>query len=89
VRNARQRLLALRPRHDPLFRPYRFRCGLQGPRAGRVGWLRRGGDMTTRWFILSAIGRSASLVSELAQLVLDSDANLEDSRMWSSAPTSR
>ena len=45
--------------------------------------------MTTRWFILSAIGRSASLVSELAQLVLDSDANLEDSRMWSSAPTSR
>ena len=38
--------------------------------------------MTTRWFILSAIGRDRpGLVSELARLVLDSDANLEDSRM--------
>jgi glycine cleavage system transcriptional repressor len=36
----------------------------------------------TRWFILSAIGRDRpGLVSELAQLVLDCDANLEDSRM--------
>ena len=36
----------------------------------------------TRWFILSAIGRDRpGLVSELARLVLDSDANLEDSRM--------
>ena len=35
-----------------------------------------------RWFILSAIGRDRpGLVSELARLVLDSDANLEDSRM--------
>jgi len=35
-----------------------------------------------RWFILSAIGRDRpGLVSELAQLVLDADANLEDSRM--------
>jgi glycine cleavage system transcriptional repressor len=38
--------------------------------------------MTTRWFILSAIGRDRpGLVSELARLVLDCDANLEDSRM--------
>jgi glycine cleavage system transcriptional repressor len=38
--------------------------------------------MTTRWFILSAIGRDRpGLVSELAKLVLDADANLEDSRM--------
>jgi glycine cleavage system transcriptional repressor len=36
----------------------------------------------TRWFILSAIGRDRpGLVSELARLVLESDANLEDSRM--------
>jgi glycine cleavage system transcriptional repressor len=36
----------------------------------------------TRWYILSAIGRDRpGLVSELAQLVLDSEANLEDSRM--------
>ena len=36
----------------------------------------------TRWFILSAIGRDRpGLVSELARLVLDADANLEDSRM--------
>jgi glycine cleavage system transcriptional repressor len=36
----------------------------------------------TRWFILSAIGRDRpGLVSELARLVLDCDANLEDSRM--------
>ncbi len=35
-----------------------------------------------RWFILSAIGRDRpGLVAELARLVLDSDANLEDSRM--------
>jgi glycine cleavage system transcriptional repressor len=35
-----------------------------------------------RWFILSAIGRDRpGLVSELARLVLESDANLEDSRM--------
>jgi glycine cleavage system transcriptional repressor len=35
-----------------------------------------------RWHILSAIGRDRpGLVSELAQLVLDCDANLEDSRM--------
>lgn len=35
-----------------------------------------------RWFILSAIGRDRpGLVAELAQLVYDSDANLEDSRM--------
>jgi glycine cleavage system transcriptional repressor len=34
------------------------------------------------WFILSAIGRDRpGLVSELARLVLDCDANLEDSRM--------
>jgi glycine cleavage system transcriptional repressor len=38
--------------------------------------------MATRWFILSAIGRDRpGLVSELAQLVLDCEANLEDSRM--------
>jgi glycine cleavage system transcriptional repressor len=36
----------------------------------------------TRWHILSAIGRDRpGLVSELAKLVLESDANLEDSRM--------
>ncbi len=35
-----------------------------------------------RWFILSAIGRDRpGLVSELARLALESDANLEDSRM--------
>ena len=35
-----------------------------------------------RWFILSAIGRDRpGLVAELAQLVLECDANLEDSRM--------
>ncbi len=39
------------------------------------------GDMR-RWFILSAIGRDRpGLVAELAQLVYDCDANLEDSRM--------
>ncbi len=36
----------------------------------------------TRWHILSAIGRDRpGLVSELAKLVLESEANLEDSRM--------
>lgn len=35
-----------------------------------------------RWFILSAIGRDRpGLVAELASLVLECDANLEDSRM--------
>ena len=35
-----------------------------------------------RWFIVSAIGRDRpGLVAELAQLVFDCDANLEDSRM--------
>ena len=35
-----------------------------------------------RWFILSAIGRDRpGLVAELARLIYDSDANLEDSRM--------
>ena len=35
-----------------------------------------------RWFVLSAIGRDRpGLVAELAQLVYDCDANLEDSRM--------
>jgi glycine cleavage system transcriptional repressor len=35
-----------------------------------------------RWTILSAIGRDRpGLVAELAQLIYDSDANLEDSRM--------
>jgi len=35
-----------------------------------------------RWFILSAIGRDRpGLVAELASLVLDCNANLEDSRM--------
>ena len=35
-----------------------------------------------RWYILSAIGQDRpGLVAELAQLVFDSDANLEDSRM--------
>ena len=35
-----------------------------------------------RWFILSAIGRDRpGLAAELARLVLDSDANLDDSRM--------
>ena len=35
-----------------------------------------------RWFILSAIGQDRpGLVADLAQLVFDSDANLEDSRM--------
>jgi glycine cleavage system transcriptional repressor len=35
-----------------------------------------------RWFILSAIGQDRpGLVANLAQLVYDSDANLEDSRM--------
>ncbi|MEE8507731.1 MAG: ACT domain-containing protein [Myxococcota bacterium] len=36
----------------------------------------------TRWFTLSAIGRDKpGLVAELAQLIYDADANLEDSRM--------
>jgi len=36
----------------------------------------------TRWFILSAIGQDRpGLVADLAQLVYDCDANLEDSRM--------
>lgn len=36
----------------------------------------------TRWFILSAIGTDQpGLVAELAQLVYDCDANIEDSRM--------
>jgi glycine cleavage system transcriptional repressor len=35
-----------------------------------------------RWFILTAIGQDRpGLVADLAQLVYDSDANLEDSRM--------
>jgi glycine cleavage system transcriptional repressor len=35
-----------------------------------------------RWFLLSAIGRDRpGLVAELARLVLDAEANLEDSRM--------
>ena len=35
-----------------------------------------------RWFVLSAIGRDQpGLVAELAQLIYDCDANLEDSRM--------
>ncbi|MAE93984.1 MAG: hypothetical protein CL910_04935 [Deltaproteobacteria bacterium] len=35
-----------------------------------------------RWFILSAIGRDRpGLVAELARLVLECDANIEDSRM--------
>ncbi|MDH3687419.1 MAG: hypothetical protein OEP95_14395 [Myxococcales bacterium] len=35
-----------------------------------------------RWYLLSAIGRDRpGLVAELASLVLESDANLEDSRM--------
>lgn len=35
-----------------------------------------------RWFLLSAIGQDRpGLVAELAQLVYDADANLEDSRM--------
>ncbi len=35
-----------------------------------------------RWFILSAVGRDRpGLVADLAQLVYDSEANLEDSRM--------
>ena len=35
-----------------------------------------------RWFIVSAIGKDRpGLVADLARLVLDSDANLEDSRM--------
>jgi len=36
----------------------------------------------SHWFILSAIGRDRpGLVAELAQLIYDADANLEDSRM--------
>lgn len=36
----------------------------------------------TRWYVLSAIGRDRpGLVSELAKLVLECEANLEDSRM--------
>jgi glycine cleavage system transcriptional repressor len=36
----------------------------------------------TRWFVLSAIGQDRpGLVADLAQLVYDCDANLEDSRM--------
>lgn len=35
-----------------------------------------------RWFVISAIGRDRpGLVAELARLVYDADANLEDSRM--------
>lgn len=35
-----------------------------------------------RWYILSALGKDRpGIVSELAKLVLDADANLEDSRM--------
>ena len=35
-----------------------------------------------RWFILSAIGTDRpGLVADLAQLIYDCDANLEDSRM--------
>ena len=38
--------------------------------------------MTTRWFILSAIGRDRpGLVADLARLVHECEANLEDSRM--------
>lgn len=36
----------------------------------------------SNWFLLSAIGRDRpGLVAELAQLIYDADANLEDSRM--------
>jgi glycine cleavage system transcriptional repressor len=36
----------------------------------------------SHWFLLSAIGRDRpGLVAELAQLIYDADANLEDSRM--------
>ncbi|MEE2664633.1 MAG: ACT domain-containing protein [Myxococcota bacterium] len=36
----------------------------------------------SHWFLLSAIGRDKpGLVAELAQLIYDADANLEDSRM--------
>jgi glycine cleavage system transcriptional repressor len=36
----------------------------------------------TRWYILSAIGRDKpGLVADLARLIYDADANLEDSRM--------
>ena len=35
-----------------------------------------------QWFILTAVGRDRpGIVAELAQLVLDCEANLEDSRM--------
>jgi len=35
-----------------------------------------------RWYVMSAVGRDRpGLVAELAQLVYDSDANLDDSRM--------
>ena len=35
-----------------------------------------------RWFILSAIGKDRpGLVADLARLVFEADANLEDSRM--------
>ncbi len=40
------------------------------------------GRTMRRWFLLSAIGRDRpGLVAELAQLIYDSDANLDDSRM--------
>lgn len=45
--------------------------------------MRLGGGRTLRkWFILSAVGRDRpGVVADLAQLVFDCDANLEDSRM--------
>jgi len=41
-----------------------------------------GGKRVRKWFIVSAVGRDRpGLVADLAQLVFDCEANLEDSRM--------
>jgi glycine cleavage system transcriptional repressor len=66
-----------------------FRCGLadEDPRFRRYPALPvlacpGYAPAMRRWFILSAIGRDRpGLVAELASLVLESNANLEDSRM--------
>src|SRR5262249_38720419 len=52
-----------------------FACGLLIGQPSPVA-------MSRRWFILSAIGTDRpGLVADLAQLIYDCDANLEDSRM--------
>lgn len=45
-------------------------------------WLENGSARVRKWFIVSAVGRDRpGIVADLAQLVFDCEANLEDSRM--------